>query len=111
VAEEIVAKCGKRLRDAEPYVRSAAAEALGQMGANAATPEVLSLLVPCLRDAEPDVRSAAAWALQQLSVHPQQERSQAIQLVLPLVTSRDSELRNTGYVCLRNLLAGENEVG
>jgi vesicle coat complex subunit len=106
-----VATCVKRLRDAEPDVRSAAAEALGRMGAKAATPEMLSVLVSCLRDAEYYVRSVAARALQQLSVHPQHERSQAVQLILPLVTSPDSELRNTGYVCLRNLMAGENEVG
>ncbi len=68
-------------------------------------------LVPCLRDAERAVRSASAEALRQLSVHPQQERTQAIQLVLPLATSGDILLRNTGYVCLRNLLAGENDVG
>ncbi len=61
--EEIVATCLERLRDAKGEVRSAAALALGGMGASAATPEVLKVLVACLRDAEGDVRYAAAQAL------------------------------------------------
>lgn len=95
------------LREYEMHVRVAAAQALGGLGARAATPEVLRALVRCLRDNTGFVRSAVAQALQQLSIHPQQDRSHIVQLILPLTTDQDAELRNTGYVCLRNLLAGE----
>lgn len=51
----------KRLKDAD--VRWAAAEALGAMGAAAATPEVLQTLVRRLEDEDAAVREAAAEVL------------------------------------------------
>jgi HEAT repeat protein len=87
-------------------VRQAAAEALGQIGAGAATPEVLTALFALLRDAERIVRQAAAEALGNLSVYVgAQQRSEATKLFLRLTRSRNAEQRDTGYVCLRNVLA------
>ena len=47
-------------------MRRAAAGALGQLGAGAATPEVVGRLVTLTADTASDVREAAAWALGQL---------------------------------------------
>ena len=86
-----------------------AARALGQLGPGAATPEVLTALLALLRDADREVRQAAAGALRNLSAHVRaQQRSETTKLFLRLTRSRDAEQRDTGYECLRNLLAAES---
>jgi HEAT repeat protein len=91
-------------------VRQAAAEALGHLGARTATPEVLRTLFKLLTDPQEYVRRAAARALRNLSVSVQpDDRSQMVELFLPLTRSRDEENRETGYVGLRNLLAAGHE--
>ncbi|MGE0822796.1 MAG: HEAT repeat domain-containing protein [Candidatus Binatia bacterium] len=102
---EIIARVLPYISDHDSYLRVATVRALDLLGT--ASPEVLSSLVTSLRDTKWEVRSAAAEALQNLSVYPQPNRAQFVQLILPLATSRDAELRNTGYVCLRNLLAAD----
>ncbi|MBI3796776.1 MAG: hypothetical protein HY268_07390 [Deltaproteobacteria bacterium] len=86
--------------------RWTAARALGQLGAAAATPEVIGVLLKCLTDSEGYVRGTAVGALSNLSAYvAPQERPAAIKLFLPLTLSGDARNRETGYVGLRNLLA------
>jgi HEAT repeat protein len=106
---EVVMTLLKHFADPEGNVRWAAAGALGQMGAAAATPEVMAALLKCLTDAEWFVRRAAVEALRNLSAYVHsQERPEVMKLFLSLTRSRDADSRETGYVGLRNLLAGEH---
>ena len=96
------------LADPDADVRQAAAWALGQLGAVAATPEVLTALLHTLADPDADVREAAASGLQRLSGYVRlPDRSAMVKLLLPLTRSNDAESRDVGYVSLRNLLATE----
>lgn len=105
---EVLAALLKRLTDSDEGVRRTAAGALGQMGATAATPEVLAALLKYLTDSEEYVRRAAAGALRNLSAYVHsQERPEVMKLFLPLTRSRTADSRETGYVGLRNLLAGD----
>ncbi len=61
--------------DTDSDVREAAAEALGQLGAGAATPEVVGRLVALTADTDSDVRQAAAGALGQLGAGATTPRS------------------------------------
>jgi hypothetical protein len=82
--------------------------ALGQLGAVAATPEVLTALLHTLANPDADVRRAVASGLQRLSgyVRPP-DRSIMVELLLPLARSSEVKYRDVGYVSLRNLLATE----
>jgi hypothetical protein len=60
---ELLALLAQLLRDPDSDLRSAAAEAVGGLGA-AATPELLALLAQLLRDPDMFVRIAAAKAVE-----------------------------------------------
>jgi HEAT repeat protein len=96
------------LADPDSIVRRAAALALGQLGATAATPEVLTALLHTLADPDSNVRWAAVSGLQRLSGYVRlSDRSAVVKLLLPLARSSEAEYRDVGYVSLRNLLATE----
>ena len=87
---------------------AAAAWALGQLGAAAATAQVLTALLHALADTDASVRRAAATGCKGSQVtFALPDRSAMVQLFAPLARSSDAESRDVGYVSLRNLLATE----
>ena len=91
------------LRDAEWRVRGAAAEAVGRLGAAAATEPFLAALAALLRDAEGDVRGAAAHAVRRLGAAAATEPFLAALAAL----SRDAEwdVRRIAAEALAQLMA------
>jgi HEAT repeat protein len=98
----------RALADLDTGMRLAAAWALKELGAAAATLQALTALLNTLADPDADVRETAASAFQRLSSYVRlPERSAMVKLVLPLTRSNDATSRDVGYVSLRNLLATE----
>lgn len=109
--KDIVQALVRCLADAEWNVRQATVETFGQLGPTVLTPDVLQALVRCLADAEQNVRQAAVRTLRKLSSFIRlKEWPEAPALFVPFARSRNEEKREVGYVCLRNLLAEEQEV-
>ncbi len=108
--KEAVAAVLGMLQDREGNVRRAAVATLGQWGGSIATGETLSAVLGMLRDREEYVRRAAVATLGQWSSFIRLAQwSYTLDDFARLARSQQAEKKEAGYVCLRNVLAGEQE--
>jgi hypothetical protein len=94
----VIAALLERLSDAEGYVRSAAASALGALGERAAREEVIAALLERLSDAEGYVRYEAASALGALG-----ERAAREEVIAALLERLSDAVGSVRYVAARAL--------
>ncbi len=105
---DVLRRLAGSLSSEKVSVRERAAEALGQIGEPAATPQILSALLGLLADDAKEVRKGASGAIKDLSAHVQApDRPGFLEQVVSLAGRRDPIVRDMVYVCLRDLLAAE----